>query len=105
MVDHVKIHGLAMEVRNAPLHTYYDSSIYYFSNAIKPNRTKDNPYLQSGGLSRVHFKLYISFASIVALEAALDKLGSMLATRVRLRSWYGIAEWGGSNWTRAQMLN
>jgi hypothetical protein len=29
----------------------------------------------------------------VALEAALDEVGLVFVTRVRLRSWYGIAEW------------
>jgi hypothetical protein len=32
-----------------------------------------------------------SLCSSVALEAALDDVGSVFATRVRLRSWYGIA--------------
>jgi hypothetical protein len=31
--------------------------------------------------------------SRVALEAALDEVGLVFVTRVRLRSWYGIAEW------------
>jgi len=36
-----------------------------------------------------------SACSRVALEAALDEVGSVLATQVRLRSWDGIAkfEW------------
>ena len=33
-----------------------------------------------------------SACSRVALEAALDEVGSVLAIRVRLRSWDGIAE-------------
>jgi len=41
------------------------------------------------------------FCSRVALEAALDEVGSVLDTRVRLRSWYGIA--GRFEWVELEL--
>jgi hypothetical protein len=67
-------------------------------NCNSPVPSSDNPLSPLFGL--LDSSLFPSVGTVagsvcwrVALEAALDEVGSMFVTRVGLRSWYGILEW------------
>ena len=68
-------------------------------NWNSPVPSSDNPLkplfglLGSGLFLNVGLSAAGSVWQRVALEAALDEIGSVFVIRVRLRSWYGIAEW------------